>query len=78
MREQVLHFTNMLSFILFFFLFPFYKALDTNQSSLYKHCFLENTKGVAVKSREYCTKQHGMTDTERCGTLRVSLWKCLY
>lgn len=61
-----------------FFLFPFYKALDTNQSSLYKHCFLENTKGVAVKSREYCTKQHGMTDTERCGTLRVSLWKCLY
>lgn len=61
-----------------FFLIPLYKALDTNQSSLYKHCFLENTKGVAVKSRKYCTKQRGMTDTERCGTLRVSLCKCLY
>lgn len=66
----------MLPFIYFFI--PLYKALDTNQSSLYKHCFLENTKGVAVKSRKYCTKQHGMTDTERCGTLRVSLCKCLY
>lgn len=73
--SQYCIFTNMLPFIFFI---PLYKALDTNQSPLYKHCFLENTKGVAVKSSKYCTKQHGMTDTERCGTLRVSLCKCLY
>lgn len=39
---------------------PLYKALDTNQSCLYKHCFLENTKGVAVKSRQKNTVQNNM------------------
>lgn len=74
-REPVLHFyqhTALYSFK------PLYKALEINQSSLYKYCFLENTEGVAVKSRAYGTKQHGMTDTERCGTWRVSLCKCLH
>lgn len=50
----------MLPFILFFI--PLYKA-DTNQSSLYKHCFLENTKRTGSKIKEN-TVQHGMAETE--------------
>lgn len=63
---------------LFIFLYPFIKLLTQTSHLCTNTVFQKNTKGVAVNSRKYCTKQHGMTDTARCGTLRVSLCKCLY
>lgn len=66
--------------IFFYFIFSPHTLIKlvTQTSHLRTNTAFWKTQGAAVKQKiKYCTKQHGMTDTE-VWHFRNSLCKCLY